>query len=211
MAGSEADNPPILRIGEYRIDPALDEISGAGVVRKLEPRGMSLLLCLARHAGQVVSVVRLLEEVWQDVVVNPDSVYQAVATLRRMLNDDARAPKYIANVVRRGYRLIAPVEPWVDTRTTAAASTDSAPTEGPCSETAASGGSASTFRSTAVTGSIPRIVSDKSVAVLPFVNISEDKSNEWFCYPQPCLASLFRNRWRHDVRATDLKARPRCS
>ena len=73
---------------------------------------MSLLLCLAQHAGQVVSVTRLLEEVWKDVIVNPDSVYQTVTTLRRSLKDDAKDPKYIVNVVRRGYRLIAPVSPW---------------------------------------------------------------------------------------------------
>jgi len=70
---------------------------------------MNLLICLAEHAGQVMSVEQLLDEVWKDVVVNPDSVYQTIATLRRMLKDDAREPRYIANVVRRGYRLIAPV------------------------------------------------------------------------------------------------------
>jgi DNA-binding winged helix-turn-helix (wHTH) protein/dienelactone hydrolase len=112
LTDSEGDYPLILRIGDYRVDAAIDEISRDGVVCKLEPRGMSLLLCLARHAGQVVSVDRLLEEVWKDVVVNPDSVYQTVATLRRTLRDDAKNPQYIANVVRRGYRLIAPVSVW---------------------------------------------------------------------------------------------------
>ena len=80
---------------------------------------MSLLLCLAKHSGQVMSVDRLLEEVWKDVVVNPDSVYQTVTTLRRSLKDDARDPKYIVNVVRRGYRLIAPVSPWEEKSATA--------------------------------------------------------------------------------------------
>lgn len=74
MAHSEADRLSVLRIGAYRVDPAIDEISKDGVIQKLEPRGVSLLLCLARHAGQVVSVDRLLDEVWKDVVVNPDSV-----------------------------------------------------------------------------------------------------------------------------------------
>lgn len=114
-----------MRIGDYRVDPAIDEISRDGVVTKLEPRGMSLLLCLAEHAGQVMSVDRLLEEVWKDVVVNPDSVYQTVTTLRRSLKDDAKDPKYIVNVVRRGYRLIAPVEPW-DVRCAAATDSSSA-------------------------------------------------------------------------------------
>jgi hypothetical protein len=73
---------------------------------------MRVLLCLADHAGQVVSVDQLLDAVWKDVVVTPDSVYQAVAGLRRALGDTSKEPAYIANVLRRGYRLVASVTPW---------------------------------------------------------------------------------------------------
>jgi TolB-like protein/DNA-binding winged helix-turn-helix (wHTH) protein/Tfp pilus assembly protein PilF len=103
-----------LRIGAWRVHPALDELSRDGTTVKLEPRAMRVLLCLAEHAGQVVSVEELLDAVWKDVVVTPDSVYQAVAGLRRALGDDTKEPTYIANVLRRGYRLVAPVAPWVD-------------------------------------------------------------------------------------------------
>src|SRR4029077_10575151 len=99
---SPPDNS-VLRIGELRVDPALDEICKDGQTIKVEPRATPLLVCLARHAGQVVSVEQLLDEVWNDVVVNPDSVYQAVAMLRRVLHDDPKNPTYIANVMRRGY------------------------------------------------------------------------------------------------------------
>jgi len=102
-----------LRVGEWRVDPALDEISKDGATVKLEPRAMRLLLCLVERSGQVVSVEQLLDEVWKDVVVTPNSVYQAVATLRRILGDNTKEPTYIANVLRRGYRLLAPVQ-WVD-------------------------------------------------------------------------------------------------
>jgi len=101
----------VIQIGAWRVNPALDEISRDGQTTKLEPKMMQLLLCLAAHAGQVVSVEQLLDEVWKDVVVTPDSVYHAVATLRRVLGDDSKDPSYIANVMRRGYRLIAPVVP----------------------------------------------------------------------------------------------------
>jgi transcriptional activator of cad operon len=73
---------------------------------------MRLLLCLAEHAGQVVSVDDLLNEVWAGVIVTPDSVYQAIATLRRVLKDDAKQPRYIATVPRLGYRMVASVSPW---------------------------------------------------------------------------------------------------
>jgi TolB-like protein/DNA-binding winged helix-turn-helix (wHTH) protein len=106
-------NIQVLRVGEWRVDPALDEISKEGTPVKLEPRAMRLLVCLAERAGQVVSVERLLDEVWKDVVVTPNSVYHAVATLRRVLGDNTKEPTYITNVLRRGYRLVAPVQ-WVD-------------------------------------------------------------------------------------------------
>jgi TolB-like protein/DNA-binding winged helix-turn-helix (wHTH) protein/tetratricopeptide (TPR) repeat protein len=102
-----------LQIGEWRVDPSLDQITQGGKTVKLEPRAMRVLVCLAEHAGQVVSVEQLLDAVWKDVVVTPDSVYQAVGGLRRALGDDTKEPTYIANVLRRGYRLIAPVGPWI--------------------------------------------------------------------------------------------------
>jgi transcriptional activator of cad operon len=70
---------------------------------------MRLLLRLAETPGEVVSIDTLLNEVWAGVVVTPDSVYQAVAALRRLLGDDAKQPAYIVTVPRLGYRLVAPV------------------------------------------------------------------------------------------------------
>jgi len=50
---------------------------------------------LAERAGQVVSVEDLLENVWSGLIVTSDSVYQAVAALRRTLGDDSKNPQYI--------------------------------------------------------------------------------------------------------------------
>jgi len=75
---------------------------------------MRLLLCLAEHAGEVVSIDDLLNQVWSDVIVSQDSVYQAVASLRRLLGDDPRQPTYIETVPRLGYRMVATVSPWTD-------------------------------------------------------------------------------------------------
>jgi TolB-like protein/DNA-binding winged helix-turn-helix (wHTH) protein len=97
-------------LGPWRVDPALDEISREGKTVKLEPRTMRVLVCFAERPGEVVSVNQLLDVVWKDLVVTPYSVYQAVAALRRAFGDDPKNPTYIANVVRRGYRLVAPVE-----------------------------------------------------------------------------------------------------
>lgn len=70
---------------------------------------MRLLLCLADHAGQVVSIDELLDRAWPGISVTPDSVYQAVAALRRQLGDDSKQPRYIETVPRLGYRMVAAV------------------------------------------------------------------------------------------------------
>ena len=110
------DRPTVipLRVGAWCVDPRFGQISRQGEVFRVEARTMKLLLCLAGRAGEVVSVDDLLAEVWSSVVVTPDSVYQAVASLRRVLGDDAKQPEYIATVPRLGYRMVAAVSPWVE-------------------------------------------------------------------------------------------------
>jgi transcriptional activator of cad operon len=56
----------------------------------------------------------LLDQAWSGVNVAPDSVYQAVTSLRRLLGDDPKQPTYIETVPRLGYRMVAAVSPWVD-------------------------------------------------------------------------------------------------
>jgi serine/threonine-protein kinase len=128
LVGNEA-----FRIGQWRVDPALDEISRDGTTIKLEPRTMRVLACLVEHAGQVVSVNQLLDTVWKDLVVTQYSVYVAIAALRRVLGDDPKHATYIASVPRRGYRLIAPIGPDVEqaAKTRSAAASAAADIETP--------------------------------------------------------------------------------
>ena len=104
-----------LRIGEWRVDPVSGEIARNGERSRLEVRTLRLLLCLAEHPGETVSIDDLLNRVWPDVTVTPDSVYQGMASLRRVLGDDPKQPHYIATVPRLGYRMLASVSPWEDT------------------------------------------------------------------------------------------------
>ena len=107
---------PQLKIGDWYVNPAAAQISRKGESVRLEGRMMRLLLCLAGRPGEVVSVDQLLDQVWSGVVVTPDSVYQAITALRRLLRDDARQPTYIETLPRLGYRLVAPVVPCVEGR-----------------------------------------------------------------------------------------------
>lgn len=105
-----------FRLLDWRIDPSrglLTPLAGGEPLR-LDARALQLLLHLAARPGVVVSIDELLDEVWAGVVVSPDSVYQAVAGLRRALGDDTREPRYIATVTRQGYRLVATPQPDVD-------------------------------------------------------------------------------------------------
>src|SRR5918994_104891 len=104
-----------LRVGDWFVNPLSGEIARGEERVRLEARTLRLLLCLAQNPGEVVSIDTLLSQVWSGVVVTPDSVYQAVAALRRLLGDDAKQPEYIVTVPRLGYRLVAPVESQVDT------------------------------------------------------------------------------------------------
>lgn len=111
---SPMDDPPSspLRVGDWRVDPATGVLSRGDENLRLEARTLRLLLCLVARAGEVVSIDELLSQVWAGVIVTPDSVYQAVTSLRRQLGDDPKRPAYIATVPRLGYRMVAPVGPW---------------------------------------------------------------------------------------------------
>jgi TolB-like protein/DNA-binding winged helix-turn-helix (wHTH) protein/Flp pilus assembly protein TadD len=194
----------VLRIGAWRVDPALDEISRDGHRVKLERRAMQILMALAQAGGRPVSVEGLLDQVWAGLVVTPDSVYQAIASLRRVLDDDPRAPTYIASVPRRGYRLVAAVSPWVEpcagpalapvTGTTSSGLTAKARRPGHLVLSAILGVAAlgifgyvwrdredrSRAVSTAAPVSASVAQSEKSIAVLPFVDLSAAHDQEYF-------------------------------
>lgn len=99
------------RIGQWLVEPALDALRRGAETVRLEPKAMELLLVLASRPGQVVSREELLSTVWPGVVVGDEALSQVVTKLRKALGDDARVPTYIETISKRGYRLIAPLEP----------------------------------------------------------------------------------------------------
>jgi len=108
----ERSTTTMLRIGDWLVNPNSGEISRNEETARVEMRTMRLLLCLAERAGEVVSIEDLLNQVWPGVNVSQDSVYQSVASLRRLLKDDPRQPAYIATVPRLGYRMVAKISPF---------------------------------------------------------------------------------------------------
>src|SRR5258706_7248048 len=98
-----------LRVGDWTVEPALNQLSAAGKTVKLEPKTMAVLAYLARRPGQVVSREELLSAVWAGVVVGDDSLTQVVIKLRKALGDAPEHPAYIQTISKGGYRLVAPV------------------------------------------------------------------------------------------------------
>jgi len=75
---------------------------------------MDVLVCLAEHAGAPVSKEELLQTVWPNTYVTNDVLKGAISDLRRALDDNARQPRVIETIPKRGYRLIAPVRRQVE-------------------------------------------------------------------------------------------------
>ncbi len=98
-----------FRVGTLLVQPdRLVVVLGAREIA-LEPRIMEVLVALAEHAGEVVSAEQLLIEVWHGTFYGDNPVHKAIAHLRRLVDDDSRAPRFIETIRKRGYRLIAKV------------------------------------------------------------------------------------------------------
>src|SRR3954447_5229841 len=72
-----------LQIGEWLVEPALNQLSAAGRTLKLEPKTMAVLVYLAQRPGEVVSREALLAAIWPGVLVGDDSLTQVVIKLRK--------------------------------------------------------------------------------------------------------------------------------
>jgi TolB-like protein/DNA-binding winged helix-turn-helix (wHTH) protein/Flp pilus assembly protein TadD len=106
---TDIDFDASFRLGDWLVDPAACRIIGGEGEYKLEPKAMTVLVCLAREPGQVLSRERLEEQAWQGMVVGYDSLASAIIKLRKALGDDSRSPRYIETVPKKGYRLICEV------------------------------------------------------------------------------------------------------
>lgn len=99
-----------FRLGEWEVYPTLNQVVKGELLRQVEPRAMDLLAFLASRAGQVLRRPEILDQVWGRQFVSESTLNRAISVLRRALDDDPHAPRFIGTVNRRGYRLMrAPV------------------------------------------------------------------------------------------------------
>ena len=72
---------------------------------------MEVLLALVARAPDVAGKQELIDAVWGEAFVSDEVLTHAIWDLRRALGDNAADPEFIQTIPKRGYRLIAPVEP----------------------------------------------------------------------------------------------------
>jgi DNA-binding winged helix-turn-helix (wHTH) protein len=72
----------------------------------LIPKYFDLLQLLIERRHEALDRREIFDRVWADVVVTDGALSQAVRTLRRVLHDDPRAPRYIRTVSRHGYQFV---------------------------------------------------------------------------------------------------------
>lgn len=98
-------------VGEFQADRSSGMLVGKRSQQRLEPKVMDLLVLLASRAGRVVPRDDIMAELWPGLVVGDDSLARTLSKLRQALGDDAKAPRYVETIAKRGYRLIAAVQP----------------------------------------------------------------------------------------------------
>ncbi|WNC67940.1 winged helix-turn-helix domain-containing protein [Thalassotalea nanhaiensis] len=101
-------------VDEWSVEPALDRIIGYSKSTYLRPQVMELLVYLAKHQGQVVSLEDLLNDLWRGKVVTVGTVYNCIAELRNALEAGVDQPTQIKTIPKKGYRLVATVRGLTD-------------------------------------------------------------------------------------------------
>lgn len=93
--------------GEWTVFPSRNLLERGNEQVRLEPRVMDVLVHLVERAGHVISKEELAGHVWEGRYVSDDVLTVAIYALRKALGDDARRPRYLETIPRRGYRWIA--------------------------------------------------------------------------------------------------------
>lgn len=101
----------LLRFSVFELDQSSGELTQRGRRVPIAPQPFAVLSELAMRPGEVVTRDELRDLLWgAHTHVDFDrSLNFCVAAVRRALGDDARRPRFIETIPRRGYRFLAEV------------------------------------------------------------------------------------------------------
>ena len=100
-----------VRFDRFELDEPNACLKRDGKAVALPPTPFAVLCALARRPGSLLTKNALLDEVWGHQFVSESALKTVIKKLRTVLEDDARRPRFIETVSRRGYRFIAAVTP----------------------------------------------------------------------------------------------------
>jgi TolB-like protein/DNA-binding winged helix-turn-helix (wHTH) protein/Tfp pilus assembly protein PilF len=103
---------PLRRFGPYELNLDSGDLRKFGYRIKLQPKSFLILQALLQTPSEMVRREELKNRLWPDhtFVEFESSLNVAVRRLREALNDEAQDPVYIETVPRHGYRFIGEVE-----------------------------------------------------------------------------------------------------
>ncbi|SCK55561.1 Transcriptional regulatory protein, C terminal [Variovorax sp. HW608] len=103
--------PLRVRFADFELDEGNARLLRGGKPVPLAPTPFSLLCALVRQPGSLVVKDALLASVWGHQFLSESVLKTAVSEVRTALADDAREPRFIETVPRRGYRFIGLIVP----------------------------------------------------------------------------------------------------
>ncbi|MDT8449371.1 MAG: AAA family ATPase [Wenzhouxiangellaceae bacterium] len=101
----------MISFGAFELDLAAAELRRRGARVHLQFVPFKVLEMLVSRPGELVRREEFFDRLWpgDETGILDDNLNAAVRKLRTTLRDDARNPRFIETVPRRGYRFIAPV------------------------------------------------------------------------------------------------------
>jgi DNA-binding winged helix-turn-helix (wHTH) protein len=100
----------VFRFGDVEVREREFLLIKAGEELPVEPKAFRVLLHLLRNPNRLVTKEEILDTVWRETAVSDNSLTRSIATLRRLLGDDSREPRYISTVPTLGYRFLCTVD-----------------------------------------------------------------------------------------------------
>ncbi len=100
---------PRYTFGSFLLDTEARALSREGEPLPLAGKTFETLVALVENRGRLLDKDELLSRIWPGIVVEEANLSQAVFTVRKILGDNPKDPRYIATVAGRGYQFIAPV------------------------------------------------------------------------------------------------------
>lgn len=95
-----------VRFGPFLLDPTQGLARGERKIH-VTPKSLALLGALVERAGEIVLKEELFLRVWPSSVVTDAALSSCILELRHALGDNARRPRYIETIHRRGFRFLA--------------------------------------------------------------------------------------------------------